>query len=50
MKFDVLKFIMYLFLIFVPWGYLPWFWALPISIINSLAMAGIAKKIVDTYQ
>lgn len=35
----------FLFAVFVPWGYLPWFWALPASIVaTALLFRDAAKK------
>ena len=36
--------IIFLFLMFVPWGFIPWYFAVPISIYSFLSIIGVVIK------
>ena len=43
LMYDLL-FLFWLFVAFVPWGYLAWFWAMPITIFAVGAIVEVAYK------
>jgi len=42
---ETLMFIFWIFTMFVPYGYLAWYWAVPISIISFIKVVGTMVKL-----